>query len=358
VRVAVVSPERPGLATGNQVTARRWARLLRGLGHQVSVGPEYDGRPADALVVLHARKSYASLERFRRRRPGTPVVVALTGTDLYGDIRTSREAQRSLQAADRLLLLQPAGLQALPPSFRAKARVIYQSATRPLGRFPVRRNVFEAVVLSHLRPVKDPLRAAAAARLRPASSRLRVLHAGAALSPEAAEAARREQAGNARYLWLGPLPRWRALRLLARARLLVLSSEMEGGANVVSEALACSVPVLSSRISGSIGILGPDYPGYFEVGDTKGLAALLARAEDEPSFLADLRRRGRSLARLVSPAREREGWRRLLREMARLARAGRQGSGGCHGNTPWAGAPPRAWARPAARVRSGRRRGR
>jgi hypothetical protein len=75
------------------------------------------------------------------------------------------------------------------------------------------------------------------------------------------------------------------------------------------------VPVLSSRISGSIGMLGPDYPGYFEVGDTKGLAALLARAEDEPSFLADLRRRGRSLARLVSPAREREGWRRLLREM-------------------------------------------
>jgi glycosyltransferase involved in cell wall biosynthesis len=142
-----------------------------------------------------------------------------------------------------------------------------------------------------------------------------VLHAGAALSPEAAEEARREQARNTRYRWLGPLPRWRALRLLARARLLVLSSKLEGGANVVSEALACSVPVLSSRISGSMGILGPDYPGYFEVGDTKGLAALLARAEDEPSFLADLRRRGRSLAQLVSPAREREDWRRLLREI-------------------------------------------
>jgi putative glycosyltransferase (TIGR04348 family) len=315
LKIAVVSPEREGLDTGNRVTATRWARLLRGLGHQVTIQREYDGRPSDALVVLHARKSYPSLERFRRRRPGHPVVVALTGTDLYGDIRTSPEAQRSLEAADRLVLLQPAGLQELSPSLRVKARVIHQSAVRPRGHFPVRDRVFEAVVLGHLRPVKDPLRAAAAARLRPASSRLRVLHAGAALTPAMAAAARHEQARNPRYRWLGPLPRWRALRLLARARVLVLSSEMEGGANVVSEALACSVPVLSSRISGSIGILGPDYPGYFEVGDTKGLAALLARAEDEPSFLADLRRRGRSLAHLVSPARERESWRRLLREL-------------------------------------------
>jgi putative glycosyltransferase (TIGR04348 family) len=314
LRITIVAPGLPGLDTGNQVTARRWARLLRDLGHRVAVQPEYDGRPCDLLLALHARKSFTSLERFRRHRPGRPLVVALTGTDLYADIRTSAEARRSLEVADRLVLLQPAGLEELPATARAKARVIHQSATRPKGRFPPRKDVFEVVVLGHLRPVKDPLRAAAAARLRPAPSRLRVLHAGAALTPETARAARREQATNPRYRWLGPLPRWRALRLLARARALVLTSEMEGGANVVSEALACSVPVLCSRIPGSIGILGPDHPGYFEVGDTEGLAALLARAEEDRAFLADLRRRGRALAPLVSPAREREGWRRLLRE--------------------------------------------
>jgi putative glycosyltransferase (TIGR04348 family) len=270
------------------------------------------------LVAMHARKSFPSLERFRREQPGRPVIVALTGTDLYGDIRTSPEAQRSLELADRLVLLQPAGLEELALPARAKAWPIYQSAMRPRGRFPPRRDVFEVLVLGHLRPVKDPLRAAAAARLLPASSRLRVLHAGAALTPEAARAARQEEAANPRYRWLGSLPRWRALRLLARARALVLTSQMEGGANVISEALACSVPVLCSRIPGSMGILGSDYPGYFEVGDTKGLAALLARAEDEPSFLADLRRRVRSLSSLVSPARERESWRRLLRDLARL----------------------------------------
>jgi putative glycosyltransferase (TIGR04348 family) len=301
--------------TGNQVTARRWARRLRELGHRVTIQPEYDGRPSDLLLALHARKSFPSLERFRRERPGRPVVLVLTGTDLYGDIRISAEARRSLEAADRLVLLQPAGLDELPDSLRAKARVVHQSATCPKGRFASRKDVFEVVVLGHLRPVKDPLRAAAAARLLPVGSRLRVLHAGAALTPEAGREARREEGTNPRYRWLGPLPRWRALRLLARARALVLTSRTEGGANVVSEALACSVPVLCSRIPGSVGILGRDYPGYFEVGDTKGLAALLARAEENAAFLADLRRRGRSLAPLVSPVREREAWRRLIREL-------------------------------------------
>jgi putative glycosyltransferase (TIGR04348 family) len=313
-----VSPAREGLDTGNRVTAQRWARLLRDLGHRVTVRPEYDGHPSDMLVALHARKSFASLERFRRERPGKPVVVALTGTDLYGDIRTSPEAQRSLELADRLLLLQPTGLEELALPERAKAWTIYQSATRPRGRFPPRRDVFEVLVLGHLRPVKDPLRAAAAARLRPASSRLRVLQVGAALTPEVAGAARHEEETNPRYQWLGPLPRWRALRLLARVRALVLTSQAEGGANVISEAVACAVPVLSSRIPGSTGILGSDYPGYFEVGDAEGLATLLARAEDKPSFLADLRRRVRSLSSLVSPARERDSWRRLLRDLSRL----------------------------------------
>jgi putative glycosyltransferase (TIGR04348 family) len=282
----------------------------------VRILPEYDGRPCDVLVALHARKGFPSLTRFREDQPRKAAVVALTGTDLYGDLETSREAQISLEVADRLVLLQPAGLKSLPAVIRAKTRVIHQSAVRPFGRFPLRRGVFEVVVLAHLRPVKDPLRAAAAARLLPASSHLRVLHAGAALSAEAGRAAEQEQATNSRYVWLGPLPHARALRLLARARALILTSETEGGANVVSEALACRVPVLCSRIPGSTGILGEDYPGYFEVGDTRGLTALLRRAEEDRSFLADLRRRSRRLSSLVSPAREKKSWRDLLRELA------------------------------------------
>lgn len=122
-------------------------------------------------------------------------------------------------------------------------------------------------------------------------------------------------ANNPRYHWMGELPRWKALRILARSRLLVLTSRMEGGANVISEAIAASRPVISSRIPGSVGLLGPDYPGYFPVGDTRRLASLLSRAEQDDVFHDLLKARCRELAPLVDPAREVESWNHLMTEV-------------------------------------------
>jgi putative glycosyltransferase (TIGR04348 family) len=286
----------------------------------VTIASSYEGEPFDVLVALHARKSFPSVSRFHRERPGLPIVVALTGTDLYADLGRSGRARRSLEMADRLVLLQRDGRREIPPSVQRKARVIHQSAVAPRGRFRPRSDRFEVVVLSHLRAVKDPLRAAKASRLLPESSRLTVLHAGRALTPAWARAARREEKVNPRYRWLGPRSHGESLRLLARARALVLTSRLEGGANVVSEALACGVPVVSSRISGSIGLLGRGYRGYFAVSDTKALAALLSRLESDPEFLARLTKRVRALRTLASPARERDGWKRLLAELRGRAR--------------------------------------
>jgi glycosyltransferase involved in cell wall biosynthesis len=111
---------------------------------------------------------------------------------------------------------------------------------------------------------------------------------------------------------LGDLSREQALRLLAGSHLLAVTSLLEGGANVVSEAIAAAVPVLSTRIPGSVGILGQDYPGYFPAGDTQALARLLQQAETDPAFYADLKRRTRDLKPLVDPQRERASWRALL----------------------------------------------
>jgi len=113
----------------------------------------------------------------------------------------------------------------------------------------------------------------------------------------------------------GDRPRADVRRLLGRARAMVLSSLSEGGANVISEAAVAGVPILATRIAGSLGILGADYPGYFEVGDAAGLAVLLDRCERDASFLGDLRRRTIALQPLVEPARERESWRALLAEL-------------------------------------------
>jgi glycosyltransferase involved in cell wall biosynthesis len=194
-------------------------------------------------------------------------------------------------------------------------RVVRQSLARPRGLPRPRLDAFEACAVGHLRPVKDPFRAALAARRLPADSRLRVVHVGAATSEATRRRAEAEAARNPRWRWLGELPRGATLRRIARSRLLVLTSRMEGGANVVSEAIVLGVPVLSSRISGSIGILGADYPGYFEAGDTEGLAALLHRAETDRAFLRELRDRVRALAPLHHPARERDAWRKILREL-------------------------------------------
>jgi putative glycosyltransferase (TIGR04348 family) len=315
MRIVIVTPASTGSRKGNRITALRWARLLRQLGHQVVIRQEYRGERCEVLIALHARRSFPAVEAWRQTHPDRPVILALTGTDLYGDIHTDANAQRALELASRLVVLQPLALVELPEAVRPKARVIYQSSMALAVPARPRQGLFEVCVLGHLRPVKDPLRTAWASRLLPNSSRLRVLHLGAALSPDMEEQVRGEMAANPRYHWLGDLPRWKALRVLARSRILVQSSVLEGGANTISEALAASVPVLSSEIPGSVGILGVKYPGYFPVGDTHALAAHLHRAETDTCFYDSLKAWCRRLRPLVAPVRERASWRRLLREL-------------------------------------------
>jgi glycosyltransferase involved in cell wall biosynthesis len=117
---------------------------------------------------------------------------------------------------------------------------------------------------------------------------------------------------NPRYRWLGELSRGRTLRLMSRCRLLVLTSKAEGGANVIAESIVCGTPVLSSRIDGTVGILGVDYPGYFPVGSTRALTALLERAERDASFYGSLEARCRKIRSHFDPVRERGGWASLL----------------------------------------------
>jgi putative glycosyltransferase (TIGR04348 family) len=317
MRVRLVTPAPARSRKGNRVTALRWARLLRQLGHRVRVDVAYTGQPCDVLVALHAGRSFPSIARFHEEHPDRPLVLALTGTDLYDQIHTSPEARQSLELAWRLVVLQPLGVEELPKPLRPKARVIYQSVEPPRVRPAPRPGVFEVCVVGHLRPVKDPFRTAEAARLLPAASRVRVLHLGAALSEDMAARARAEEAANPRYRWLGELPRWKALRVLARSRLLSLTSQLEGGANVISEALVVSVPVVSSRIPGSVGLLGRDYPGYFRFGDTRALADLLHRAESDPAFYQALKVRCEERRGLFEPAREMQSWQDLLREFSR-----------------------------------------
>jgi len=317
MRILIVTPAAPKSRAGNRMTALHWSRLLRDVGHQVAIAQRFDRQRCDALIALHAWRSHDSVARFHRLRPESPLILALTGTDLYGDIHHDESAQQSLELADRFIVLQQAVLDELPARFRRRTHVIVQSARPPRGSPPpTRRGCFEVCVVGHLRDVKDPFRAAEAARLLPTESAVRILHAGGALSSEMETRARREARDNPRYQWLGNLPHGQALRLIARSRAMVLSSQMEGGANVVCEAMACGTPVISSRISGTIGLLGADYPGYFPFGDTTALADLLTRCENRPEFLESLLTGVRRRAHLVDPDTERTALVDLLTQVA------------------------------------------
>jgi putative glycosyltransferase (TIGR04348 family) len=293
MRIALVTPAGPGTRNGNRHTALRWAAFLRAAGHQVEISLEWSGKEADLMLALHARRSHPSISAFPREKP---LVVALTGTDIYRDIRQSAEARESLELAHRLVVLQPKAAEELRPPLRKKVRVVVQSSATALRHRPASRR-FRICVIGHLREEKDPLRIVAA--LPHVAPAVEVVHLGAALDPKLKPAT-----DDARYRWLGSVPHGRALRWLASSHAMVITSRMEGGANVVCEALRIGVPVLASRISGNLGLLGASYPGYFPLGDERALARLITRAASDRNFYGALKAHVKKLRPMVAPQAE------------------------------------------------------
>lgn len=289
MEIVLITPAGAGSRAGNRATATRWARFLHTLGHRVAVDVDYDGRPAELMIALHAWRSAAAIRRFAAARPGAPLVVVLTGTDIYRFQHTHPDTTlESIARADVLVGLHDRVASDIPAAFRPKLCTVLQSAA-PLARHSPARRHFDVCVVGHLRDEKDSLRAALALREVPAASRLRVIQAGRAHDAHWEAAARAEMAVNPRYRWRGELAHSEVRRLMARAQLMVLSSRMEGGANAVAEACMADLPIIASDIPGNRGMLGDDYPGYYPVADTAALRALLLRAERDAAFLDALR---------------------------------------------------------------------
>ncbi|MDD5176452.1 MAG: selenoneine biosynthesis selenosugar synthase SenB [Sterolibacterium sp.] len=311
MRIVLITPAKPGSLFGNRRTALRWASHLRALGHVVEIANAWDGRAYDAMIALHARRSHASLTAWKNAYPRHPLILVLTGTDLYADIRSDFSAQESLLLADRLIVLQPKGLEELTEECRAKAEVICQSV-RSHRRLNPPHSYFLVSVIGHLREEKDPWRTALALRHLTATRGLRVVQIGKATSRQAAVQAGKLMRADTRYRWLGEIDHTSAMRWLARSHVMVVSSRIEGGAHVVSEAIALGVPVIASEIPGNLGLLGDAYPGYFKLSDERALAELLYRAINQPAYLASLQKAVRSRQYLVDPSTERQALATLL----------------------------------------------
>lgn len=315
MRICFLDAPSLNIRNGNVVTSERWQQLLTDLGHEVVHGLGGGGHPHDLLVVFNAYKNRQRIREARQEQVADRIIVCVTGTDLYEDMRRDPAAQDVFQLVDRIVVLHPEVLAELPAAVRHKATVVFQSAVPPAGGLDPVADVFQVCVIAHLRPIKDPLRAAHAARLLPAASRVRVVLAGAALTDDLDREVRREAAQNRRFVWLGGLCGDDTSHLLAASRLLVVSSFSEGGANVVSEAVVAGVPVLGTAIPCLWGLLGADYPGLFPAGDTDALARLLWRAETDSVFYGELQAWCAREAAKFTPAAEREALRNLLADL-------------------------------------------
>ncbi len=282
--------------------------------YQVELCSQWSGLPADAMLALHARRSAASIAAWAEQQPGKPLALALTGTDLYRDIRSDAAAQRSLVLAQRLIVLHELAPQSVPAEHRAKCVVCFQStpARKPLEKTT---RHLRALMVGHLREEKSPRTYFEAAALLAHRRDIALDHIGAGLDVALGQQAHALTRAQPHYRWLGAVPHAATLARIQRAHVLVHPSVMEGGAHVVMEAVRSGTPVLASHIPGNVGMLGAGYGGYFEPGDAQGLACLLARCRDEPSMLQGLHAQCDQRAALFEPDTERATLRRVLREL-------------------------------------------
>lgn len=303
--IVIISPALENANNGNWQTAWRWSRFLRH-DYRVTLAMQWDGTAYDAMIALHARRSAASIAAFNKTHPELPLIVVLTGTDLYKDIVTDAHAQRSLQLSTQLVVLQSAGLQALDNDLRKKTQVIYQSAPslKPRKHNATQQpRYFDVTMIGHLRAEKDPATFMRAAQIVQAKN-IRLRHIGGALDAALGKQAEKTQQLYPRYQWLGNLSHAVTRQRLKRSQLMVITSTMEGGANVIIEAVTSGVPVLASDIAGNRGMLGETYAGYFPLGDSVKLAHLMERAASDAAFYARLKKQCAERAALFLPERE------------------------------------------------------
>jgi putative glycosyltransferase (TIGR04348 family) len=313
--IVIVTPALADANNGNWQTAHRWAGMLRS-AYRVEVVAQWSQGEEALMIALHARKSASSTAAWCAAQPKRPLVVALTGTDLYRDIDFDDGAQRSLALANVVVVLNERGADRLPGEYRDKCRVVLQSSSAR-RTLPKTSRHLRALMVGHFRDEKDPRTYFRAAQRLAGRRDIRLDHVGSALDASLGAEAAALAAAQPNYRWLGGVSHRLTLRRIQAAHVLVHPSRMEGGAHVVIEAIRSGTPVLASRIDGNFGLLGEDYEGMFAVGDDAGLAAMLERVRDEPSFLQALQRQVVARADSFSPEAESVTLRQLVDDLVR-----------------------------------------
>ncbi|MDB4408736.1 glycosyltransferase [Akkermansiaceae bacterium] len=310
MKICVASPYPLSELKGNSVTTRRIVDILNEAGFEARGSHEFDGAPADVLISLHAFKGEKAVLDFQRYCPDGKVIVLITGTDLYVDLPEGRGLS-SLETADAIAITHEEARASMPSRFYDKLHIVPSclavleiQAKPDAGKFVIS-------VVGHLRSVKRSFLTIESVAKHPEWD-VEVWQIGEALDEEMSDIACDWEEADSRYKWLGGLPREESLEICSRSSLTVNSSFLEGGANAVLEAMTMGVPILASRIEGNVGLLGRDYPGYFEGEDIESkLVEVMAGKHDLDDWASLAEKR----LPLFSRESEKTAWEKVIEDV-------------------------------------------
>ena len=329
--ILLVTSAPPGSEFGSETTSIRWENNLSALGHRVDTSYVFGKSPDtyattdyELMVAIGAEECDEAITAFLATHADGHLAVMLTGHNLYAQPEVSPIVARNIERASAIIVPNDHAVERLPPQFRDKTHVLYPAVELPEGGVeaipdpPLREErqtdppQFEVCVANHLADYSDPLRTAEAARLLPEDSRIFVTHIGRVLDPQWEARVEGESETNPRYDWLGEASWSEARRYIKRARLLSLTSTIDGGGNTIAEAVVLGTPLVATRIPGHVGLTGEDYPGLLETHDERTLAEMMYAVETDPDFREQLDQECARMRPKFDMNSEREGWRKIL----------------------------------------------
>ena len=316
MKFLILFPDNKKAVTGNFCSALQYQIILQDLGHRVELANRYIEQDAEVLIAINADKNNSHIRKFNSDNPQSKIILILSGTDIYPE--PSAKAIDSMEVGNVLVLLQSHGIDQVPPIYRNKSTIIYQSIEKlsvDSGRSKSD-SEFRVVLISNIRSVKDPLIASRACRLISPASKLKITHVGYCLDEGLGLELTQENKSNIRYEWVGGLSRLEAMTILSESHVLLITSQHEGAGRVVGEAIQLGVPIVSTNNLGVTGILGDDYEGYYPVGDAKALSDILTKAEEDKEFLAQLNIHCQNRSSLFDIEEEKKNWEKLINDFS------------------------------------------
>lgn len=311
MKICVASPYPLSELKGNSVTTHRIVEILNVAGFEARGSHGFDGAPADILISLHAFKGEQAVRDFQRRCPDGKVIVLITGTDLYVDLPEGRGLE-SLETTDAIAITHEEARASMPAIFHDKLHIVPSCIEIPEIQAKPNAEQFVISIVGHLRSVKRSFLTIEAVAKHPEWD-VEVWQMGEALDEGMSDVACDWEESDSRYKWLGGLPREQSLEVCSQSSLTVNSSLLEGGANTVLEAMTMGVPILASCIEGNVGLLGRDYPGYFEGEDIGSkLAEIIAGKHDLNEWVSLAKTR----LPLFSRESEEAAWKKIFAELS------------------------------------------